>query len=121
MSTPESVISTDSPLDGSPPRTMSRTDRSTARNVHIYDDKEPERILGGFYLAQELTNSSLYAMLDVFLVPMEMPSSQDGFSYFLRKEDGTAIAKDSNLIRPGTYYLAATGRCLNTLRPLCAS
>lgn len=121
MSTPGSVVSTDSPKDNSSRRTMSRADRSIARNVHIYDIEEPNKVLGGLYLAQELTNLSLYAMLDIFIMPVEIPSSQDGFSYLLQTKDGTAIARNSDLFGPGTYYLAATGECPNSLRPSYAN
>ena len=121
MSTPGSVVSNDSPEDDSPRRMMSGADRSTARNVHIYDFREPNKVLGGLYLAQEITNLSLYAMLDIFIMPVEIPSSQDGFSYFLQTKDGTAIARESNLFRPGMYYLVATGECLNSLRLSYAS
>lgn len=116
MSSPESLVSTDSLKDHSPQRTMSRIDRSIARNVHICDLKEPNKVLGGLYLAQELSNWSLYAMLDIFIVPAEISSVQDGFSYSLQTKDGTAIARNSNLFRSGTYYLAATGECLISLR-----
>ena len=98
---------------------MSRANRLAARDVHIYDLKKPDAIVGGLSLAQDITNSCLYAMLDVFVIPAELPSSPDSFSYFLQKEDGTTVAKNNDLFKPGTYYLNATGK-LHITYPLRA-
>ena len=94
---------------------MSYPNRLAARNVHIYDFKQPDTVLGGLYLAkaQDITNSSFYAMLENFIVLTEIPSFQNGHKYFLQSEDGATIARDDGYFKPGTYYLVSTGECLN--------
>ena len=89
---------------------MSRADRFAARNVQIYDHKQPDTVLGGLYLAQNITNSNLYAMLDTFIAPTEIPSSQNSFNYFLQTKDGSVVARDNNFFKPEIYYLVATGK-----------
>ena len=88
---------------------MSRADRVAARNVQIYDAKELDSTLGGFYLTQDVTNSGFYAMLDVFIVPSATTPFQENFGYVLQKEDGTNVQRDSNFFRPGSYYLSSAG------------
>ena len=100
---------------------MSRADRLATRNVQIYDLKQPDTVLGGLYLAQDVTNSSFYAMLDTFIVPVQISSSQDTFSYYLKTKDGAIIARDSNFFKPGTYHLVATGKYLRNSQSRYAS
>ena len=90
---------------------MTRADRLQARNVQIYDLKNPETILGGLYLAeaQQMATSSLYTMLDM-LITVENPA--DNFNYFLQTKDGLKITRDNNIFKRGTYYLNATGKTL---------
>ena len=90
---------------------MSRADRLAVRNVHVYDAKHRDIILGGFFLAQKLTNLSVYAMLDIFITcaPSESTSLQNNVDNFvLRVENGEKVEKNNDLFREGTYYLDAT-------------
>ena len=107
MSSLRSVVSNDSFEIDSSRFTISRANRLATRDVHVYDFKNPDTVLGGLSLAQDITNASFYAMLIVF--PAEVSSSQDSPHYILQTKDGTSIARDNNFLRPGTYYLNATG------------
>ena len=100
---------------------MSRADRLAVRNVHFYDAKHPTTLLGGLFLAQKLTNSSVYAMLDKFItfIPLENTSFEGcGVHFSLRKEDGVEVEKDINIFKEGTYYLDAACEICYDL-PLC--
>ena len=103
---------------------MSRADRLAVRNVHFYDARHPTTLLGGLFLAQKLTNSSVYAMLDKFitLIPSEDTSFQSCVVYFsLRTEDGVEVEKDNNIFKEGTYYLDAASEIRCDLLLCCMS
>ena len=111
MSSPASVADTTLPEIAHSQFDMSRANRLAFRNVHIYDAKHRDTVLGGFFLAQELTNLSVYAMLDIFITcaPSESISLQNNVdNFFLRMENGEKVGKDNNLFKEGTYYLDAT-------------
>ena len=88
---------------------MPLVNRLRARNVHIYDFKERSNVLGGTFLAQQITNSKFYALLDMFIV-----SSGDLPAYFLQTEDGIKIERNSDFFEPGDYYLDVAGECAPT-------
>ena len=88
MLSPASSVDLDSSQSNASQFKMPLANRSKVRNVHIYDLNNPDTVLGGLYLAQEITNSNIYAMLGNFIVPIEDPSSQNGFDYFLQTKDG---------------------------------
>ena len=43
------------------------SDRSGGRNVHIYDTKDPDVVLGGLILTNGVTNANFYSMIEIFL------------------------------------------------------
>ena len=80
------------------------TSRSAGRDVHIYDAKHPNTVLGGLVLTNGITNANLYTMVEVFLfIDSE---------YVLRHEDGTEVPKDQYALRAGKYYVVTNGRYL---------
>ncbi|MCJ1325266.1 hypothetical protein MMC10_001928 [Thelotrema lepadinum] len=92
---------------------MPLVNRLRARNVHIYDFKERSNVLGGTFLAQQITNSKFYALLDMFIV-----SSGDLPAYFLQTEDGIKIERNSDFFEPGDYYLDVAGVQITDEAPL---
>jgi hypothetical protein len=89
-------------------------DRSTGRNVHIYDAKNPTIVLGGLILSRGVTNRNLYWMLNIFIkydAPKEVPL--DGEEPFLQDREGTKIEKNDDPLQPGEYYIVTTRRFLH--------
>lgn len=75
--------------------------RSVGRDVHIYDTRDPDIILGGLILTRGVTNANLHAMIDIFCI-FEV-------SYILQGEDRTVILRDDNALRPGRYFIVTEG------------
>ena len=71
------------------------------RNIHIYDARNPDVMLGGLTLTNGVTNANLYSMIEIFLW-----FNQD---YFLRHEGGIEVQRDEQAFRPGNYYLVTNG------------
>ena len=42
------------------------SDRSAGRNVHIYDARDPDVVLGGLTLTNGVTNANFYSMVETF-------------------------------------------------------
>ncbi|KAI9761805.1 MAG: hypothetical protein M1840_001685 [Geoglossum simile] len=80
---------------------MPAADRSAGRDVHIYDMKDPDTVLGGLILTNGVTNANLYSMLEVFCI--------FDSTYFLREEHGMIVQKDSHPLNPGKYYILTDG------------
>jgi len=78
--------------------------RSAGRDVHIYDAKHPDTVLGGLILTNGVTNTNFYSMVQVFLL--------FNSEYVLRYEDGTEVPRDEHALRPGKYYVVTIGRYL---------
>jgi hypothetical protein len=109
MSSPESTgIHTPSEIVVSQ-SSMSRAVRLEARNVHIFDLKNRNTVLGGLYLAQRITNSSFYAMVDIFIVFSE-PIIDNDPCYSLQTENGVEVKQNSDVFQPGNYYLDAISK-----------
>lgn len=75
--------------------------RSVGRDVHIYDAKNPDIILGGLILTSGVTNANLHAMIDIFCI--------FAVSYILQGEDRKVILRDDNALRPGKYFIVTEG------------
>lgn len=75
--------------------------RSVGRDVHIYDAKDPNTILGGLILARGVTNANFHAMVEIFCI-FEV-------SYILQGEDKTVIPRDDCPLRPGKYFIVTEG------------
>lgn len=79
--------------------------RSVGRDVHIYNAKDPNTILGGLRLTRGVTNANLHAMIEIFCV-FEM-------FYNLQSEDETVIQRDDHQLRPGKYFIVTEGMQLS--------
>jgi len=71
--------------------------RSTVRDVHIFDISDRDTSIGGLVLTAGVTNANLYAMIEIFVI--------FNGEYILRNESDTTIEKDNSLLLPGNYYI----------------
>ena len=76
-------------------------DRSANRNVHIYDAKNPDGVLGGLSLTDGVTNANIYAMIEIFLILDQV---------YLLQYNGMEVEKDEQALRHGNYYIVTNGR-----------
>jgi hypothetical protein len=94
--------STSDPVEP-PPQVSTRPppNRSRGWNVHIYDAKDTTTMLGGLFVDKGITNANFYSMVEILVM----------FSgtFFLRDEGHAQIEKDDHPLRPGKYYIIATG------------
>ena len=81
---------------------MSPNNRSVGRNVHIYDAKHPDSVIGGLLLTNGVTNGNFYSMVEILIVFTS--------TFLLRDEGGAEIKKDNDPLQPGKYYIVATGK-----------
>lgn len=84
--------------------TIAPRDRSRGRDVHIYDVKDPNTVLGGLILAIGVTNANFYSMVEILVL-----FSSD---FELQDEGNTKIEKSDDPLQPGNYYINATGKFL---------
>ncbi|KAH0547708.1 hypothetical protein FGG08_000197 [Glutinoglossum americanum] len=84
---------------------MSVANRSAGRNIHIYDAKDPDVVLGGLILTNGVTNANFYSMVEIFCI--------FDSSYFLRDEDGITIQRDDYPLHPGKYFILTNATAKN--------
>ncbi len=75
--------------------------RSVGRDVHLYDARDGETILGGLEVNQGVTNANFYYMVEIFVL--------FNSDYFLRDEQANKVPRDGNSLRPGKYYIMTEG------------
>ena len=75
--------------------------RSNDRDVHIYNAKDRNTILGGLRLTRGVTNANLHSMIEIFCI-FEM-------FYNLQNEDEMVIQRDHHPLRPGKYFIVTEG------------
>ncbi|KAF8424374.1 HNH endonuclease-domain-containing protein [Tirmania nivea] len=75
--------------------------RSAGRDVHIYDSRDPDIVLGGLILTNGVTNANFYSMVEVFLL--------FDSDYVLRHEAGMVVTRDDQALRRGKYYIVTEG------------
>lgn len=79
--------------------------RSVDRDVHIYNAKDPNTILGGLRLTSGVTNANFHAMIEILCI-FEM-------FYNLQSEDEMVIQRDEHPLRPGKYFIVTEGMQLS--------
>ena len=75
--------------------------RAIGRNVHIYDPRDPDIILGGLLITEGMTNKSFYSMVDIII--------KFTTSYTLRHQSGSTVQRDDNNLQDGGYFVVASG------------
>ena len=81
---------------------MAPRDRSKGRDVHIYDIKDPNTILGGLILEQGVTNTNFYSMVEIIIL------FESDFE--LQLEGNIKVEKNDDPLQPGNYYINAIGK-----------
>ena len=75
--------------------------RAIGRNVHIFDPRNPDTILGGLLVTEGITNESFYGMVDIII--------EFTTSYSLRRQSGSTIQRDNNPLQEGGYFVITSG------------
>jgi hypothetical protein len=83
---------------------MAPRDRSKGRNVHIYDINDRTTVLGGLVLANGVTNTNFYSMVEILFLFTS--------SFELQDEENAKIERNDNPLQPGKYYINAAGKFL---------
>ena len=85
---------------------MSATNRSSGRDVFIYDPEDPNTVLGGLLLSSGMTNSNLYSMVEIIMF------MKDDYRLRHKHKDGTESQRDGQALQRGDYYIITTGKML---------
>ncbi|KAI9779963.1 MAG: hypothetical protein M1839_007119 [Geoglossum umbratile] len=80
---------------------MPAFNRSDGRDVHIYDAKDPDTVIGGLVITSGITNANLYSMVEIICFMDSI--------FFLRDEYGTTIQRDDSSLHPGKYSILTSG------------
>lgn len=70
-------------------------------------------MLGGLWVAEGITNTNLYSMVEILCDFTE--------AFDLQDDNQRLIQRDKQLLKPGNYYIATTGRfppCFGDRLPL---
>lgn len=76
--------------------------RSAYRNLFIYTSHNRGTVLGGLWVAEGITNTNLYSMVEILCDFTE--------AFDLQDDSQRLIQRDKQLLKPGNYYIATTGR-----------
>ena len=80
---------------------MPSPSRSIGRDIYVYDEKDPNTVMGGLVLTSGITNANLYSMVEIICFFDSI--------FFLRDEYGTTIQRDDSSLYPGKYYILTSG------------
>ena len=83
--------------------TMPPRNRSSSRDIHIFDASDRDSLIGGLILTAGVTNANLYTMIEIFVI--------FNGEYILRNESDTTIEKDDSLLLPGNYFINSPRKC----------
>ncbi len=70
----------------------------------MYDAKDRTVVLGGLLLTNGVTNANFYFMVEIIILFTT--------DFELRDEGDLKIEKNDDPLRPGSYYLNASGKLL---------
>jgi hypothetical protein len=88
--------------------TMTGSDRSKHRNVHIFNASDRNTTIGGLILTEKnddtncVTNANFFAMVEIITSPTS--------TFTLRNESDIIIEKDNSPLQPGNYYIHCSGK-----------
>ncbi|KAF1808140.1 hypothetical protein P152DRAFT_469182 [Eremomyces bilateralis CBS 781.70] len=80
---------------------MPLRNRSLGRDVHIYDADDRTIVVGGLILTNGVTNANFYSMVEMLVVFTT--------AFELQNEEGIKVQKTDDPLRPGNYYIHASG------------
>lgn len=77
------------------------SDRAARRDVHIFDPKDPNTVLGGLTITKGITNTNFYSMVGIIFIFTS--------DYHLRRghRSGPIIKKDDRPLQAGNYFIIA--------------
>ncbi|PUU75871.1 hypothetical protein B9Z19DRAFT_1089387 [Tuber borchii] len=75
--------------------------RSAWRNTHIYASDDRDTALGGLWVAEGITNTYLYSMVEIFCIFTD--------TFGLQDDSGRLVGRDEQPLRPGNYYIITNG------------
>lgn len=81
---------------------MPAANRVEERNLHIYDARDPSKPLGGLILTEGVTNTNLYAMINILFI------FESGFILRL-DDDNRTVPDDCDALQQGNYQIVTKG------------
>ncbi|PUU73050.1 hypothetical protein B9Z19DRAFT_1035641 [Tuber borchii] len=76
-------------------------DRSLWRDTNIYASRNRDRLLGGLWAAEGITNANLYSMLEIICSFTDTFTLHDDSEHF--------VERNGQKLKPGNYYIATNG------------
>ena len=80
---------------------MTTSGRSAWRDTTIYASSHRDKVLGGLWAAEGITNANLYSMLEIFCFFTDI--------FTLHDNGGQLVERDGQKLQPGNYYIATNG------------
>ena len=71
------------------------------RNVHIYNARDTNTVLGGLFATDGMTNSNFYSMVEIVF------NFDNG--YTLSSESGATVQRDDHPLQAGKYFINTAG------------
>lgn len=78
--------------------------RAEGRDVHVFNAGDPNTAIGGLFLTNGITNSTLYAIVEIIVVIKS--------DFILRNEVNTTLIRDDAPLQPGNYYIHSACKSL---------
>jgi hypothetical protein len=76
-------------------------DRTSARDVHLYNNCEPPQDIGGLRAIKGITNALFYDMVKIVIKCNRV--------WFLKNEHNRRLQKNKKQLQPGKYYVVSRG------------
>ena len=80
---------------------MTLFDRSAWRDTTIYASAHRDKVLGGLWATEGITNANLYCMIEIFCFFTD--------TFTLHNNNGQLVERDGQKLQPGDYYVATNG------------
>ncbi|PUU84228.1 hypothetical protein B9Z19DRAFT_1098221 [Tuber borchii] len=77
--------------------------RAIGRNVHIYDSRDPNTILGGLLVTNGVTNTNFYSMVGIIFIFTTDYTLRQG------QKSGPTIKRDDKPLQQGSYFIVTAG------------
>ena len=81
---------------------MPSSDRLAWRDTNIYASDNHDKLLGGLWAADGITNANIYSMIVIFCFFTE--------PFTLHNDSGQLVERDGQKLQPGNYHIVTNGR-----------
>ena len=78
--------------------------RSVWRNAHIYATNGHDSLIGGLWVAEGMTNTNLYSMVEIIC------TFTDTFDLRYNTVGGPLVERNQSPLQRGTYFIVTNGR-----------